>query len=161
MATGFEKGLHEKGPKRFNQPRTVIPGIPEALSGLDDMAGLVKDGAIDRICGGDRLQNRFNAATEDSFIRPYARAEESLIADYETFEAKMMAESSVFSEELSAAQAELPEADRAIFPDESLQARMAQTYDAFKGVSFNAGHVAVETAIEAATIRGIGARRAA
>lgn len=153
MESAFESGLREKGPGRFNAARAAIPSIRSHFSSFGEMSGVVKDGALDKAFGGDRLQDRFNAALDKPFIQPCARASESLIADYETFAAEMDAESAAFREELAAAQWELPEAIRAEFPTKTLQASMEQTYGALHWMPIKAGLVAAETAIEAATIR--------
>lgn len=153
IENSFESRFREKGPERFNAARAAIPGIRSHFSSFGEMSGVVKDGAMDKAFGGDRLQDRFNAALDKPFIQPCARAGESLIADYETFAAEMDAESAAFREELAEAQGELPEAIRAEFPAETLQASMEQTYGALHWMPIKAGLVAAETAIEAATIR--------
>ena len=149
----FEEGLRRSGPSRFQSARAAIPGIRKSFASVKAMTGVVKDGALDKVRGGDRLQRRFNAALEGPFIRPCARAGESLVADYETFAAQLAAEDAAFREELSAAHDNLPSAVRAEFPVETLHATMARTYRALQGMPLKAGLVAAETAIELATIR--------
>ena len=153
MTGEFLDGLRQKGPSRFQPARAAIPGIKKSFASFDTMVGVVKDGAMDKVRGGDRLQRRFNAALDASFIRPCARAGEGLIADYETFAAKLAAEDAAFREELSAAHGKLPEVVRVEFPAGVLHERMAQTYRSLRGMPLKAGLVAAETAIELATIR--------
>ena len=153
VADDFENGLREKGSSRFDSARAAIPGIRRSFSSFDAMAGVVKDGAMDKAFGGERLQNRFNEALDRPFIQPCARAGESLVADYETCVARMAAESAAFREEVASAHSRLPEAVRVEFPADSLRASMAKTYGALRLMPLKAGLVAAETAIEVATMR--------
>ena len=149
----FQEGLRRSGPSRFQSARAAIPGIRKSFASVKAMTGVVKDGAMDKVRGGDRLQRRFNAALDGPFVRPCARAGQSLIANYETFAAQLAAEDAAFREELSAAHGNLPSAVRAEFPVETLHATMVRTYGALRAMPLKAGLVAAETAIEMATIR--------
>ena len=149
----FEKGLRTKGPHRFDGVRAAIPGIRKSFSSFGAMKDVVVDGALDKAFGGDRLQNRFNAALDKPFMQPCARAGQSLVADYETFAARMAAEDAAFREELASAHGLLPKDVRVDFPIETLRTQMAQTYGALRGMPLKAGLVAAEVAIEAATAR--------
>ena len=153
IAGDFDEGLRTKGSRRFDGVRAAIPGIRKSFSSFGAMYDIVTDGACDKAFGGDRLQNRFNAALDKPFMIPCARASQSLIADYETFAARMAAEDAAFREELAAAHGDLPEEVRVEFPIETLRANMAQTYGALRGMPLKAGLVAAETAIEAARIK--------
>lgn len=153
----FEEGLLRSGPARFQPARSAIPGIRKRFASFSEASGVVKDGALDKVRGGDRLQRRFNAALDGPFVRPCARAGESLVADYETFAARLAAEDAAFREELSVAHGRLPQAVQAEFPSATLHATMAQTYGALRAMPLKAGLVAAETAIEVATIRSTAA----
>lgn len=153
LETAFEAGLRERGPSRFDAARSAIPGIRESFNGFGVMSGVVKDGAMDKVLGGDRLENRFNAALDGPFIQPCARAGASLIADFETFNARLEAETEAFRSQIGAAHGRLPEAVRADFPLETLQWNMDRAYAALRRMPLDAGLVAGAAAIEAATIR--------
>ena len=153
IAGEFEEGLRKKGPNRFDGVRAAIPGIRKSFASFGAMKGVVVDGALDQAFGGDRLQERFNAALEEPFMLPCARAGQSLVADYETFAARMAAEDAAFREELAAAHGRLPDDVRVDFPIETLRENMAQTYGALRGMPLKAGLVAAEVAIEAACIK--------
>ena len=153
IAGEFEEGLRRKGPNRFDGVRSAIPGIRKSFASFGAMKGVVVDGALDKAFGGERLQERFNAALDKPFMQPCARAGQSLIADYETFAARMAAEDAAFREELAAAHGELPEDVRVDFPIETLRENIAQTYGALRGMPLKAGLVAAEVAIEAACIK--------
>ena len=153
LASDFEEGLQSKGPHRFDSARAAIPGIRNSFANPVTMTAVVKDGALDKAFGGERLQERFNVALEKPFMFPCARAGQSLIADYETFVARIVAEDAAFREELASAHGELPASVRVEFPVERLRADMSKTYGALHGMPFKAGLVAIETAIEAATIK--------
>lgn len=153
IAGEFEEGLRKKGPNRFDGVRAAIPGIRKSFASFGAMKGVVVDGALDKAFGGDRLQERFNAALDKPFMQPCARAGQSLVADYETFAARIAAEDAAFREELAAAHGDLPEDIRVDFPIETLRENMAQTYGALRGMPLKAGLVAAEVAIEAACIK--------
>ena len=153
ITDSFKAGLREKGPARFGEARAAIPGIRRKFSGFMEVSGVVKDGVLDKVLGGERLQNRFNAALDGPFIQPCARAGESLVSDYETFAARMAAEDEAFRNEIVEAHGSLPEAVRVGFPADTLRGRMASTYGALNRMPLKAGLVAAETAIEIATIR--------
>ena len=153
LTADFESGLREKGPRRFDAVRAAIPGIRSSFTSFSAMAGIVSDGALDEAFGGDRLQNRFNAALDKPFLRPCSRAAQSLIADYETFAARMAAEDAAFREELASAHGELPSAVLVEFPLERLRSDMAQFSETLQDMPLKAGLVAAEVAIEAACIK--------
>ena len=117
LAAEFESGLRERGPGRFAAARAAIPGIRQSFDGFGVMSGVVKDGALDKAFGGDRLERRFNAALDAPFVRPCARAGASLVADFETFQAQLEAETAAFREEIGAAHGKLPEAVKAMAAD--------------------------------------------
>ena len=151
IAEDFEQQLRTTVPARFDEARAAIPEIRESFAGVKTMGAIVKDGAFDKVNGGDRLQNRFNAMLEKPFMQPCARAGESLIADYDTFAARMNAEDAAFREELASAHGKLPDSVRVAFPIETLRTNMAQTYEALKVMPLKAGLlVAADLAIEPA-----------
>ena len=113
---------------------------------------MVRDGALDKVRGGDRLQERFNAALEKPFIQPCAKASAGLLADCETLLARLDAEAAAFREEVAAAGAELPESVAAELPVETLKACMDATYGALARMPFKAVWVTWETASDAAML---------
>lgn len=153
IAGDFEQQLRTTVPARFDEARAAIPEIKESFAGFKTMGAIVKDGALDKVNGGDRLQDRFNAMLEKPFTQPCARAGESLIADYDTFAARMNAEDAAFREELASAHGKLPDAVRVASPIETLRTNMEQTYEALEMMPLKAGLVAFEVAIEAALIK--------
>jgi len=154
LAAEFESGLRERGPGRFAAARAAIPGIRQSFDGFGVMSGVVKDGALDKAFGGDRLERRFNAALDAPFVRPCARAGASLVADFETFQAQLEAETAAFREEIGAAHGKLPEAVKADFPLETLRRSMDRAFAGLREMPLHAGLIAGAAAIEAATIRG-------
>ena len=148
----FLQGLRDKGPRRFEHVRAAIPFIRDGFSGFRPVAAVVRDGALDKVRSGDRLQERFNAALGETFIRPCAKASAGLLADCETLIATLDAEAASFREEVAAAGAELPESVAAAFPEETLKACMDATYEALAQMPFKAGWVAWETASDAAML---------
>ncbi|MGN0845032.1 MAG: hypothetical protein ACI4QT_07415 [Kiritimatiellia bacterium] len=152
IAGAFEKQLQTEIPGRFDKARDTIPGIRKSFAVFDTMGAVVWDGVLDKIKGSERLQDRCNAMLEP-FMTPCTRAVQSLIADYETFEARMNAENAAFREELASAHGKLPDAVRVEFPMDTLRTKMAQTYEALRGMPLKAGFVAAEVAIEAACIK--------
>ena len=157
LAAEFESGLRERGPARFASARNAIPRIRDSFDGFGVMTGVVKDGAMDKVLGGDRLETRFNAALDGPFVRPCARAGASLLADFETFQAQLEAETEAFREEIGAAHGRLPDAVKADFPLEILQHGMDRAFADLRRMPLRAGLVAGAAAIEAATIRGTAA----
>lgn len=153
IAGKFEEYLRTKGPRQFDGVRAAIPGIRKLFSSFGAMCKIVTDGACDKAFGGDRLQTRFNAALNEPFMLPCARAGQSLIAAYETFAEQMAAEGAAFREELAAAHFKLPEEVRVEFPIETLRDNMEQAYAALRGMPLKVGLVAAEVAYEAACIK--------
>ena len=151
IAGDFEQQLRTTVPARFDEARAAIPEIRESFADFKTMCAIVKDGALDKMNGGDRLQNRFNAMLDKPFTQPCARAGASLIADYDTFAARMNAENAAFREELSSAHGKLPDTVRVASPSETLRTNMAQTYEALEAMPLKAGLlVAADLAIEPA-----------
>ena len=157
LAATFESGLREKGPRRFDGARAAIPRIRDSFDGFGPMAGVVWDGAKDKVLGGDRLGTRFDKALDGPFVQPCARAGAGLIADFETFQAQLEAETEAFREELGTAYGKLPDAVKADFPLETLQRGMNRAFADLRRMPLHAGAVAGAAAIEAATIRSTAA----
>ena len=154
LAAEFESGLRERGPGRFAAARAAIPGIRQSFDGFGVMSGVVKDGAMDKVFGGDRLEKRFSQALDVPFIQPCARAGASLIADFDEFRARLGAETEAFREEIGAAHSRLPDDLLADFPVETLQRGMDAAFNDLRWMPIRAGAVSAAAAIEAATIRG-------
>lgn len=157
LSAAFEEGLRKKGPGRFDGARAAIPGIQASFDGFGVMVGVVEDGALDKVFGGDRLETRFNKALDGPFIQPCAQAGASLIADFETFQSRLEAESEAFREEIGVAHGRLPNTVKADFPLETLQNGMDRAFADLRRMPLHAGVVAGAAAIETATIRSTAA----
>lgn len=157
LARNAITGFLERGPFRFDPARNAIPGIRESFDGYGAMIGVVKDGAMDKVFGGDRLEERFSRALDVPFIQPCARAGASLIDDFDAFRARLEAETEAFRQEIGAAHSRLPDDVRADFPVETLQQGMNAAFNELRWMPIRAGAVSAATAIEAATIRSTAA----
>ncbi len=157
LARNANTGFLERGPFRFAPARNAIPGIRESFDGYEAMIGVVKDGAMDKVFGGDRLEERFRQALDVPFIQPCARAGASLIDDFDAFRARLEAETEAFRQEIGAAHSRLPDDVRAEFPVETLQRGMNAAFNDLRWMPIRAGAVSAAAAIEAATIRGTAA----
>lgn len=111
----FLCGLRDRGPRRFEHVRAAIPFIRDGFSGFRPVAAVVRDGALDKVRGGDRLQERFNAALGETFIRPCAKASAGLLADCETLIATLDAEAVAFREEVAVRARNFPNPSRLHF----------------------------------------------
>ena len=148
----FLQGLHDRGPRRFEHVRAAIPFIRDGFAGFRPVAAVVRDGALDKVRGGDHLQERFNAALEKPFIQPCARASAELLADCETLLARLDAEAAAFREEVAAAGTTLPELVAAEFPTETLEDCISATYGALEKMPVKVGATAGVAVIDGAMI---------
>ena len=151
----FGKGVRERGPARFDEARAAIPGIRKQFGKTSTLWGVVKDGALDKACGGDRLERRLAQAVEGPFFGPCARAAESLSADGEAFRAELDKEFGALCAELGEAARKWPEAVPAEFPSSAVLDGMLPAERALGGMPLKAAVVVAETAMDAAAYKSI------
>lgn len=149
----FAADLRKNGPSRFDTARAAIPGIRKEFGKMSVMTGVVKDGALDKVRGGDRLERRLAGAVEKPFIVPCVRAGESLAADGEAFIRGLEKEYAAFCAELDAAGRKWPEAVPAEFSADALRTGLDRAGKVLSAMPFKATLTAGETILEAVTFR--------
>lgn len=148
----FLLGLGQKGPGRFGTARNAVPGIVHSVSGFKKTSKIVKDLALDKTRGGDRLERRFEAIL-GPFVRQLVRAQESIRSDCNEYAADVEAEARAYREEIGRLQGKLPK-ELVLRPDDAaLKARIESDRTMLRRYAAKAGETTIAVALEAVFVR--------
>lgn len=154
----FVSGLRNRGKHRFNEAREGIPEIVASMTSFGEMCDIVKDVALDKTQGGNRVETRCERLMDASLVQPCIRARESLMADFECHAADMAEESERYAEEVrvlfESTQTDLRAFLEAGLPMEQFDRDVQSIYAAMREQADATAWTSVGVVLEALTIRG-------